>query len=160
MKVGAVFYWENFPYPVEGKEKRRWFVCLGEYSDDPDPLAEAAWLIAPTTTTQLHHYEPGGSRADSPRVYFRPKEGFGFTAECVLDLSEARIVIPLDVFRENLETQKITICGQVSNEKLRYVYEKICVSRGYSPKLKKIIHDNFNFAGITGLSLPRRTRRR
>lgn len=159
MKVGTVFYWEAYPYPIEGEEKRRWFVYLGEYSDNLDPHFGPAWIIAPTTTTQLHHYEPGGLRADFPRVYFRPEDGFGFTTECVLDLSDARLVISLDVFRKNIETQKIKVCGRISDKKLRLIYEKIRDSRGYSFILKEVIHDNLNRAGLTGLKRPRQRRR-
>lgn len=157
MDVGDVFTWDQYPYSNE-ETKRRWFVYLGEYKDNPDPFDDTSsiMIIAPTTTTQTQYYEPGERRAENPFVRFSPNEGFGFTEECILDLAHGDLVIPQDIFLKDVESQKIQIKGKLSDQKLREIYDKIYHSRGYSLMLKLQIHDNLNKAGISNLPKPKR----
>jgi len=77
MKIGDVFFWDQYPYNAEGEHKKRWFVYLGEYKENPDPLDtdSPVMIIAPTTTTQLHYYDLGEPRAEHLYVRFLlPKE--------------------------------------------------------------------------------------
>ena len=154
LELGDVFTWEQYPYHIEGEPKRRWFVYLGEYKENPDPFEGNVMIIAPTTTTQIHYYEPRESRARNPHVRFTPEDGFGFAAESVLDLSNEHIVVAKSVFRSN-ETS-INVRGKVSHARLRLIYEKIRASTGYSPKSKAQIYENLKHAGISGLQPPAR----
>lgn len=160
MDVGDVFTWDQYPYSNE-ETKRRWFIYLGEYKDTPDPFdnTSSIMIIAPTTTTQTQYYEPGEMRAGIPFVRFSPNEGFGFTEECILDLAHRGLVIPQDIFLENLESQKIQIKGKISDQKLREIYDKIYHSRGYPLMLKRRIHENLNKTGISNLPKPKREKR-
>lgn len=84
MEIGD-FLWRNYPFAVTGKIKDRWFLYLGKYKEDP--FSECCILI-PTATTQLHHFERGGSRAGHSYVMIKASDGFGFEADCVIDFDE------------------------------------------------------------------------
>lgn len=162
MNVGDVFLWDPYPHNTEGEHKARWFVYLGEYRESPDPFDDTApiMIIAPTTTTQLHYYEPGESRAGHPHIRFDPDEGFGFTSECILDLAKEDVVVRKTDFQKQEELGRIEKKGQLTTARLRDIYGKISNSRGYSPKLKHQVRENLSNAGITGLPrLPRRRKK-
>jgi hypothetical protein len=165
MNIGDVFFWDQYPYHAEGKHKKRWFVYLGEFKENQDPLDEDSpiMIIAPTTTTQLHYYDLGEPRAEHLYVRFCPNDGFGFISECILDLAEADIVVHKTDFQKQEKSGLIEKKGQLSTSKLREIYRKIWDSKGYSWKLKYQIRANLNEVGITGLPKlrkPKRDRRR
>jgi len=163
MKIGDVFSWDQYPYNVEGKHKKRWFVYLGEYKENPDPLDKDSpvMIIAPTTTAQLHYYNPGEPRAEHPHVRFYPKDGFGFVSECILDLAEADVVVRKTDFQNQEQLGFMEKKGQVTTSRLKEIHKKISNSKGYSWKLKYQIRENMNKIGITGLpKLPKPKRNR
>jgi hypothetical protein len=130
MNVGDVFLWNKYPHNVEGEHKARWFVYLGEYKESLDPFDDTipVFIIAPTTTTQLHYYEPGESRARHPHVRFYPEEGFGFTSECILDLAYADVVVRKTDFQNQEESGRIEGKGCLNTARLKKIYGKICDS--------------------------------
>jgi len=144
MDFGDVFLWRNYPFAVKGKIKDRWFLYLGTYK--ADPFSEVIMLI-PTATTQLHHFEAGGSRYDHSVVIMNASEGYGFEADCVLDFDE--------VFYDTSKTDfdryacDMTIKGKVnSNKKMKEIYEAIAKARDVDNIIKICIRDNFKNAGI------------
>ncbi|GAB6280224.1 MAG: hypothetical protein STSR0007_02830 [Thermovirga sp.] len=161
MNVGDVFLWDQYPHNTEGEHKARWFIYLGEFKESPDPFDDTVpvMIIAPTTTTQLHYYEPGESRAGHPHIRFTPKEGFGFTSECILDLAKADVVVRKTNFQKQEESGRIEGKGHLTTARLKEIYGKIYDSRGYSPKLKHQIRENLNNAGVAGLPELRRRRK-
>lgn len=83
MQPGSVFRWDNFPLPKDnGKEKARWFVHLGCTGIYVCP----AVIYLVTSTTQIQHYVPGGSRARNLAIRVDPAPATPFDSECVIDL--------------------------------------------------------------------------
>ncbi len=164
MDIGDVFTWEAFPFSAEKPFKRRWFVYLGEISDGiPSYFADNLTpieIMAPTTTTKLEYYAAGGDRDSHPYVLFSPDGNNGFESECVLDLSQSDGVIKKDVLDSYSKKGDIRTRGNIGNDKLKVIYDKICVSSGYSHKLRSNIYSNLKRVGVTGISLPSRGRLR
>jgi hypothetical protein len=161
MEIGGVFTWENYPNATDNKIKRRWFVYLGETKEDP--FVKDDWkiyIIAITTTTQEQYYLDGGERHNNPHIKFKQEYGFGFASECILDLSFQPESSSRSIFLQNIRNGNIKQKGVISAEILKQIYDKICLSRAYSYKIKQDIHQNLNANGIKGLSQPPLRRRR
>ena len=155
MEAGSVFIWENYPNANDKIIKPRWFVYFGEIRDDPFISGKGEiFTIAFTTTSKIDFYVKGGERFDKPHIRFKPREGFGFELECVLDLSFPPDSTSLQILRANINERNIKQKGVISKEKLRQIYYKILESKSLSRKLKQIIHNNLNAIGITGLPNP------
>lgn len=89
MKPGTVFKWENFPEAKFGDEKKpRWFVFLGESPSFLTPH----WAYIHTTTTQLDHFQKGGSRYGHQFITFDCTKN-PFEENCVLDADEGNYPI-------------------------------------------------------------------
>ena len=164
MRIGNVFCWKNYPFQKDGETKDRWFICLGETKPDPlETNPELIAIIAPTTTAQVEYYEEGQERHTHPYIRFEPMPEMGFTRSCVLDLFYSPESPSKAVFQNYFNKGEIQTVGEIPENFLRAIYEKICspsYMTAYSPKLKRDIHDNLNTIGITGLPLPERHKRK
>lgn len=144
MDLGDVFLWRNYPFAVTGKIKDRWFLYLGTYKEDP--FSDVVMLI-PTATTQLHHFEAGGSRHGHSVVMISASEGYGFEADCVLDFDEVFYDTPKSDF--DRYAGDMTIKGKISsNKKMKEIYEAIIRARDVDKIIKISIRNNFKDAGI------------
>lgn len=145
MTVGDVFLWRGYPYSATGKIKDRWFIYLGTYSEDP---FSEAFLLIPTTTTQLHYYEPGGSRCSHQFVRFRPSDGFGFEAECVADFDDVFYDTPQTQFNSFVERGDITVKGRINRcSVLKQINNAIKKSRDIDRYIKHSVEKNLRLAG-------------
>jgi len=162
MEIGSVFIWVSYPFNHEKDPKDRWFVYLGEYRESNDPFDKTSsiFVVIPTTTSRIEYYEPGGYRENHLFVMFTPEEGFGFSKKCILDLTHFEPVVEKHVFDKFLERGTILKQGEISTSRIREIYEKICISSGYSMILKKKIRHNLTTAGISGLPVPKRKNRK
>jgi hypothetical protein len=146
MGIGELFYWNNFPYPKNGSIKPRLFILLGKSNIFFPPVV--AYLV--TFTSQLQHYEPNNSREKNTIVRFKKGE-FNLDMESVIDLDHDIYDFILESDIQN--NKDIKIIDQISNEKLKLIYEKLLLT-GISNKIKNDIHDHFNRIGVTGLKKP------
>ncbi|GHT00389.1 hypothetical protein AGMMS50276_26050 [Synergistales bacterium] len=122
-----------------------------------DPLEtndDMVILLTHTTTTQLHYYEEGNERCFHPYVRFKPNEGFGFVAECLIDLS-LDPDIQSKTFWDDLESKgEIEEKGRISKAKLKQIYCTLCSHRSsmeYSPIIKRKIRASLVSLGIKDL---------
>ncbi|MHB8278925.1 MAG: hypothetical protein ACYDIA_14910 [Candidatus Humimicrobiaceae bacterium] len=146
MGIGKLFYWNNFPYSKDGNLKPRLFILLGKSNIFFPPIV--AYLA--TLTSQTQHYEPNNYREKNTIVRFKKGE-FNLDMESVIDLDH-------DIYDFILESEiqnnkDIKIIDQISNEKLKLIYEKLLLT-GISNKIKNDIHNHFNRIGVTGLKKP------
>lgn len=149
LTVGDVFRWENYPNPRYGLEiKARWFICVGQ----TDFFSQPKIFFTLTTTTQSHHFEPGGSRYGHDHFLFKTKEFPFFTDDCILDYEETLISIT----REQLERCKADIqcMGRLNDDAMRMIYNKLLKSGNCSKIILRDIHSALNSAGIIGLKKP------
>ncbi len=146
MQAGTVLKWIDFPEPIDGEIKPRWFVCLGRSSSLFPPVC---YYIC-TTTTQIYHYESGGDRAHHQNIRFRKNE-FEFEDDCVLDLESYYYKSEESI---KLNENNIQIKGLLERQIMIQIYNKILKSKCYSKIIKQDIHFSFNEAGITGLKTP------
>ena len=153
-----MFTWDQYPFITEGRRKRRWFIYLGVYRENPDPFDESGtiMIIAPTTTTQTHYYEPDQPRSKIPHIKFAPEEGFGFVSTCVLDLGSEHIVVREPIFQRAEKDGAIKIRGKLTKSKVKQIYRKLVESPGYSPRSKRQIYENLKNAKVDGLKPPSR----
>lgn len=146
MKIGEVFLWRNYPYAVVGKIKDRWFLYLGKYREDP---FSEIYLLIPTATTQLHHFEPGGNRAGHSHVMIRADDGFGFEADCVIDFEEVFYDTREHEFVRYYENGDIIRKGKIDKEQvLREIYKAIQSARDIDRCIKLCVRDNLRAIGI------------
>ncbi len=145
MEVGDVFLWRNYPFAVTGKIKDRWFLYLGRYSEDP---FSEVYLLIPTATTQLNHFEQGGSRADHSYVMIKASDGFGFERDCVIDFDEIFYDITEHEFRSYEDD--IVPKGNIDKEPvLRKIYEAVQAARYIDRCIKLQVRDNLRSIGIS-----------
>lgn len=149
LTVGDVIRWDPFPYPREGTVKARWFICLGRSSIVSTPVF--AHLC--TTTTQLHQFEAGGSRANHNIRRFGSKQYKMFDADCALDFEEEPYPITEDVLRKC--ENDITLRGRLDIDTMRNIYNQFLKSDVISKMIMFEIHESFGRDGITGLKRPR-----
>ena len=146
MTVGDVFLWRDYPYRASGRIKDRWFIYLGTYR--ADPFSEV-FLLIPTTTTQLHHFEPGGSRESHHFVRFQPSDGFGFEAECVADFDEVFYDTPQAKFDVYVQKGDITVKGRIASLSVfRQISDAIQKSREIDRCIKRSVLENLRRAGF------------
>jgi len=162
MDIGTVFIWNSYPFNKEKDSKDRWFVYLGEYNPSPDPFDQTfnILIVMPTTTTKLEYYELSGYRENHLYIRFSPDEGFGFSKPCVLDLTYFSDDVKKHVFEKYLSRGEILIKGRISTSRLREIYQKIFTSTGYPRILKCQICNNLRSAGIDGLPMPPKSKRK
>ena len=146
METGDVFLWRNYPYAVTGKIKDRWFLYLGKYR--VDPFSEI-YLLIPTATTQLHHFEPGGRRASHSYIMIKASDGFGFEADCVIDFDE--------VFYDTTERDFAQFCsrgdiipkGRIDNQQtLLKIYKAVEAARDVDRCIKLCVRYNLKEIGV------------
>jgi len=78
LKAGDVFFWKDYSLSTD-EIKSRWFLYLGNQTT-------LAIVYQITTTTKLHHYEPGGIRAKNNHFAIPARIG-GLERDSVLDLT-------------------------------------------------------------------------
>jgi hypothetical protein len=79
LQAGDIFTWKNYPLHMNEFKSRRWLLYLGN-----QPIEAIVYQIS--TTTQYHHYEPGGDRLNNN--FFKIPAGIGGLAvDSVLDLT-------------------------------------------------------------------------
>jgi hypothetical protein len=149
LEVGTVIRWDNFPVPRRGGEiKARWFVYLGCTSSLTPP--QICFLA--TTTTQLHHFCPGGRRQNHSHFKFEKRQFPEFDDDCVLDFCEQ----PYPLLLETLTSKQsdIKIRGRLKAETMRQLYNRFFQTKPMSAVVFRDIHASYNLAGITGLKRP------
>ena len=149
LKVGNVILWGDYPSPRSGKIKARWFIYLGRTSVLTTPVF--AYLC--TTTTQLQHFDPGGSRSNHTCKRFDVRQFPLFERNCVIDFDEDLHEIPeatIDKCRAHIE-----IRGQLDENTLRNIFKQFSRPGVVSPVILRDIFDSFNRDGITGLKKPK-----
>ncbi len=146
MGTGQLFSWNNSPHIKDENLKPRLFILLGKSNIFFPPVV--VYLV--TFTSQIQHYEPNNYREKNTIVRFKKGE-FNLAMESVIDLDhDVYDFIPESEIQNNKD---IKIIDQISNEKLKLIYEKLLLT-GISKKIKKDIHDHFNNIGVTGLKKP------
>ncbi|MFW6137804.1 MAG: hypothetical protein ACOC7U_01390 [Spirochaetota bacterium] len=148
MRVGTVFKWNDFPdRRLGGELKPRWFVYLGDTGKFRTPVI----AHINTTTTQLLDFQPGGKRYGHIHNIFKAEET-PFECNCIIDFSS-----PLYHYhKEDLEDNPdIEIKGELNEEILKILYNKMVESAYYSKIVLLDIHRSYNMAGITGLKKPK-----
>ncbi|MGC9365527.1 MAG: hypothetical protein ACP5FK_00600 [bacterium] len=149
LNVGSVIKWSNFPYPHHGNERKsRWFIYIGKTGIFTNPIC----MYLCTTTTSLDDFKKGGKRESHLRVFFKSKSS-PFDENCLLDIDEKPY--PFEEVRI-FHNSDIEYKGDLEENKLREIYNKICKSNSYSFIVKKDIHKSLNSIGITGLKRPKR----
>lgn len=147
MEIGDVFVWRNYPFAVTGKTKDRWFLYLGKYREDP--FAEF-YILIPTATTQLHHFEPGGSRAGHSHIVVFVSDGFGFEADCVIDFDEVFYDTTEREFTLYFDKGEILLKGKIDKEPmLRKIYEAVLAARDIDRCIKRQVRDNLRSIGLS-----------
>jgi hypothetical protein len=62
LKAGDIFTWQNYPLFMNEFKSQRWLLYLGNQTIE-------ALVYQVSTTTQLYHYQDGGSRNKKERPY-------------------------------------------------------------------------------------------
>lgn len=146
MNVGDVFLWRDYPSPIAGRRKDRWFIYLGTYREDP---FSEVFVLIPTTTTQLHHYEPDGDRETHQFVRFLPSEDFGFEAECIADFDTDFYHWKQTRFNAFIENGDITVKGRINSlSVLKQINIAIQRSRDTDRYIKRTVEKNLRDAGF------------
>lgn len=145
LTVGDVIFWDDFPFPRRGFVKARWFIYLGRASVFSTPVF--AYLC--TTTTQIQHFEPGGSRCNHTYKRFDVRQFPQFDRDCILDFEEEIHDIPESTI-ERCEAQ-IEIRGRLDENTMRNIFKQLSRSGLVSAIALRDIIESFNRDGITGL---------
>lgn len=147
MEIGTVFVWRNYPFAVTGKTKDRWFLYLGTYNEDP---FSEIFLLIPTATTQLHHFERGGRRCGHSFIYIRAGAGYGFEADCVIDFDEVFYDVPARVFAQYDANRDIIPKGKIADSPmLKRIYDAIQSARDVDRSIKRCVRDNLRSIGVS-----------
>jgi hypothetical protein len=147
MKAGTVIKWNKFPYArLGGEKKTRWFICLGDTGKLSDPI----FIHLCTTTTNLRDFEPGGKRERHTTCLFRSSKT-SFDEDCILDIDEGPYSITQSEIENNAD---IEVRGEIGEQDMRMVYNRVVRSGHFSKREKMDIHRSFNDAGVTGLKKP------
>jgi len=149
LKVGDVIRWDNFPYPRDNDVKPRWFIYLGRTSIFKVPV----FSLLCTTTTQFHHFEPGGTRSNHAYRLFSVKEFRLFDKDCILDFEEDLHDISQDILERC--SDQIQIKGRLDENTMRSIYKQFSRPGVVSKVILIDIYDSFNRDGITGLKKPK-----
>jgi len=147
VKPGTVFKWNNFPFPrFGGQGKPRWFIYLGNTGKILTPTI----AYIQTTTSKITSYQTGGPKVNHDYLLLRAINT-PFEKDCIIDFS----IQPYSLNKNLLENNKdIKISGNLHENQIRSIYNKIRKSSFYSRKIKLDIHDSLNLIGITGLKKP------
>lgn len=73
LEAGDIFTWDNFPYPITGAIKRRWFVYFG----DDGIFGIYVYIFTATTNFDMQ---------DEDSILFKKGE-YGFIENCILNVS-------------------------------------------------------------------------
>lgn len=149
LTVGDVIFWRAFPYPRDEIVKSRWFVYLGKTGHFSTPT----FIYLCTTTTQRHHFEPGGLRSNHTFIRFNIRQFPFFESDCIMDLDEELHDIREDMLIAN--QSQITLRGRLDENTLRNIYNQLRRSDVLSPVMLRDIFDSFNRDNITGLKKPK-----
>lgn len=147
MKPGTVFRWKEFPYRKSGELKARWLIYLGKTPLFSTPVL--AHLC--TSTTHIEAFKTGGSRREHDHIILIPKR-HPVEEECILDLDEKPHSVPEEKLLNN---PNIEIKGELTEQDLRTIYNKLRKSNAYSKAIILDIHRCFNEIGITSLKMPK-----
>jgi hypothetical protein len=83
---------------------------------------------------------------------FQKSPNSPFEDDCILDFDEP----PYTPSKSTLENNtNIEEKGEIEEQTLRMIYNRICRSGTYSKVILRDIHESFNKAGITGLKKPK-----
>lgn len=147
MKPGTVFKWNNFPFPKFGdRGKPRWFIYLGDTGKTLAPII----AYIQTTTTQINSYQTGGPKVDHEYLLLRAVNT-PFEKDCIIDFSIYPYTCDKNLLVNNRD---IEMKGDLHEDQIRSIYNKIRKSSFYSRKIILDIHDSLNLIGITGLKKP------
>jgi hypothetical protein len=152
INVGTVIRWNSFPLPKYGKEKKpRWFICIGFTGI----FAQVAEIYLCTTTTQTNSFESGGAREKRDHYLFKTNHSrySMFDQDCIIDFDERPHVITQTKINDH--QNDIEIKGQLDEQTLRMIYNRMCKCKFLSLMEKRDIHDSYNKYGITGLKRPK-----
>lgn len=147
--VGDVIFWEDFPYPRDGAVKPRWFIYLGRTGTLSMPVF--AYLC--TTTTQLHHFDPGGKRSSHACKRFNVRQFPQFERDCILDYDEELYAIQ-ETTIENCKA-RIRIRDRLDENTMKNIFKQFSRPGVVSRVTVRDIFDSFNRDGITGLKRPK-----
>jgi len=148
LNVGTVFRWKDFPDPRDGGVKARWFIYLG----DSGYLSQVLIAYPCTTTSQINHFQDGGDRRSHDHYLFKKSPKSPFEEDCILDFDEPPHTPRKSSLENNLSIEEK---GELDEQTLRMIYNRVCRSRTYSKVILMDIHESFNKAGITGLKKPK-----
>jgi len=111
-----------------------------------------------TTTTQLQHFDPGGSREGHAHFVFKTCVFPCFDQDCAIDFNESPY--PIEKNKLAMYSTKIDEKGILNEQTMRMVYKRTEFSRHVSYVVKMDIFTSYHQAGITGLMRPRKTTKR
>lgn len=144
LDVGDIFTWENFPYPITGEIKRRWFIYFG----DGGYFSIDVYLF--TTTTNM-------DRNNEDSIIFHKGE-YSFTRDCILNVGQnhySKNITKVDIDK-HIKNGNINKVSKLQENKIREIYNKVLKSK-YISRIDKIaIHDALNRAGIINLTKPKK----
>ena len=151
LEIGTVLRWDKFRLKrYVGEIKPRWFIYIGETG----LLSQTSYIYLATTTTQVDHFQAGGSRSGHNKFTFKTQEFHEFEQDCILDYEEEPYAIEKEGF---LKTQgDIFVKGKLKEETMRMIYNQFLRSGSCSNITMLDIHDSFNKAGITALKKPKK----
>lgn len=135
-----VVVWVSF-VGRDGKKKDSWLIGLGKTGlFDLEKIC-----LVGRTTTKLQYYTKGGERESHLTVRF--KEGHCiFSQECLLDIdADIRELFPSDF--EGLDVQ-INSVGELSEQEMRQIHNRIEDSKSVPVRWKNLIHDTYTKNGI------------
>lgn len=150
LEVGTLLRWNHFPWPRYGTEiKPRWFICLGETG----PFSQISFIYLATTTTQIEHFQPGGTRTGHNKFKFETRQFAFFDDDCILDYDDPPYAIKKQDLLNHLADLEVK--GKLNEQTLRMIYNNLLKSDSYSKMVLLDLHNSFNNAGITGLKKPK-----
>ncbi len=144
LDVGDIFTWENFPYPITGEIKRRWFIYFG----DGGYFSIDVYLF--TTTTNM-------DRNNEDSIIFQKGE-YSFTRDCILNVGQnhySKNITKVDIDK-HIKNGNINKVSKLQENKIREIYNKVLKSKYISHIDKIAIHDALNRAGIINLTKPKK----
>lgn len=150
--VGDVFRWDNFSVQRDDISKTRYFIFLGQTSLFESP---ANWYGV-SATTQVHYYEPGGSR--NGNNYLKINGGdFGFPSTSIIDVDQWFESYFMETLQQS--AQNIVVIGKVSEEILIKIFSFINDSKRIAPRIKLDVYDCYCKIGIDNVPKPRNVRK-
>lgn len=144
LEVGDIFIWENFPYPITGEIKRRWFIYFG----DGGYFSIDVYIFTTTTNMDI--------KGDESIVF--KKGEYSFTSDCILNVGRnhySKSITKIDI-ENHINNGNINKINKLQENKIREIYNKVLKSKYIIHKEKIAIHDALNRAGIINLAKPKR----